>query len=144
LAKTKYKFDTTEERSKLMSKIRGTNTAPEILLRKELWKLGFRYRLHATQLKGKPDIVLHKYKTVIFIDGDFWHGYNWAEKRTTIKANRQYWINKIERNMERDKENNVWLLSQGYHVMRFWEHQVKKNLTGCVKKIVTQIIKTNY
>jgi DNA mismatch endonuclease (patch repair protein) len=142
--KPKYEFNTTEERSKLMSKIRGTNTKPEILLRKELWKLGFRYRLHVSHLKGKPDIVLNKYKTVIFIDGDFWHGYNWPEKKTKIKANRPYWINKIERNMERDKENNLWLSSHGYHVLRFWEHQVQKNLTGCIKKIVTQIIKTNY
>lgn len=122
-----------------MKKIRSTNTTPELLLRKELWRLGYRYRLNVAKLKGKPDIVFNKYKVVIFVDGEFWHGYNWLEKKPKIKANRKYWIKKIERNMERDLENTSHLVSNGYVVLRFWEHEIKKDLAGCIKKITVQL-----
>ncbi len=122
-----------------MSKIRGINTQPEIALRKQLWKLGFRYRLNVSTLKGKPDIVFKKYKVVVFVDGEFWHGYKWSEKKPRIKANRKYWIKKIEGNIERDLENTNSLLSDGWVVIRFWEHEIKKNLLGCVGKIVSAL-----
>ena len=122
-----------------MKRIRSTNTTPELLLRKELWRLGYRYRLNVAKLKGKPDIVFNKYKLVIFVDGEFWHGYNWPEKKTKIKANRKYWIKKIERNMERDLENTRYLVVNGYVVLRFWEHEIKKDLAGCIKKITVQL-----
>jgi len=122
-----------------MKRIRSTNTTPELLLRKELWRLGYRYRLNVAKLKGKPDIVFNKYKLVIFVDGEFWHGYNWPEKKPKIKANRKYWIKKIERNMERDLENASHLVSNGYVVLRFWEHEIKKDLAGCIKKITVQL-----
>ena len=118
-----------------MKRIRSTNTTPELLLRKELWRLGYRYRLNVAKLKGKPDLVFNKYKLIIFVDGEFWHGYNWLEKKPKIKANRKYWIKKIERNMERDLENTNHLISKGYVVLRFWEHEIKKDLAGCIKKI---------
>jgi DNA mismatch endonuclease, patch repair protein len=70
----KFEFKTTKERSELMSKIRGVNIKPELELRKAIWKLGFRYRLNVSKLKGKPDIVFNKYKVVVFVDGEFWHG----------------------------------------------------------------------
>ncbi len=124
-----------------MKKIRSTNTTPELLLRKELWKLGYRYRLNVAKLKGKPDLVFNKYKVVVFVDGEFWHGYKWLEKKPKIKANRKYWIKKIERNMERDLENTNYLMSNGYVVLRFWEHEIKKDLAGCVNKIGDQITK---
>lgn len=136
-----FKFNTTRSRSDLMKKIRSSNTIPELSLRKELWKLGYRYRLNVSKLKGKPDIVFNKFKVVVFVDGEFWHGFEWRKKKPKIKANREYWIKKIERNIERDKENNKHLLSMGYVVLRFWEHEIKNNLAKCVNKIVAQIIK---
>ena len=134
--KSKYGFETTIARSLLMSKIRGINTAPEILLRKELWKLGYRYRLNVLNLPGKPDIVFERKKLIVFIDGEFWHGYKWQEKKLKIKANREYWIKKIERNMERDKANTDKLISMGYVVLRFWEHEIKKQRLDCINKII--------
>jgi DNA mismatch endonuclease (patch repair protein) len=73
-----------------MKKIRSNNTGPELVIRKLLWENGYRYRLNAKKLPGKPDIVLNKYKTIIFVDGEFWHGFNWEQKRNKIKANREY------------------------------------------------------
>ena len=124
-----------------MGKIRGVNTKPELALRKALWKLGFRYRLNVSKLKGKPDIVFNKYKVVVFVDGAFWHGYNWSEKKHKINANRKYWIKKIERNIERDLETTNYLFSTGYVVLRFWEHEIKKDLLGCVEKITAELRK---
>lgn len=137
--KTKYGFKTTEERSQLMSKIRSENTTPEIKLKKLLWNLGIRYRLNDKSLPGKPDIVIRKYKLVIFVDGEFWHGYNWQEKRKKIKSNRDYWIPKIEKNMVRDSNNTEKLEYLGFTVFRFWEHEIKKNVGTCVQKIIQHI-----
>lgn len=128
-------FYTTPERSMLMAKIKAKNTKPEIQFRKALWKLGYRYRKHVKNIPGKPDIVMRKYKIVIFVDGEFWHGYNWEEKKTKIKSNRGFWIPKIERNMERDLENNLKIEALGYKVFRFWEHSIKKDILGCVNKV---------
>ncbi|WDF45998.1 very short patch repair endonuclease [Chryseobacterium sp. KACC 21268] len=131
----KYIFNTTLERSKLMSKIKGKDTQPEIIFRKALWSEGLRYWLNVSKLPGKPDVVLRKYKVAIFIDGDFWHGYNWEEKKLRIKSNAEYWIKKIERNMERDLENTAALQEMGYTVFRFWEHNIKKDLTSCLFQV---------
>lgn len=125
-----------------MSKIHAVNTKPEFLLRRELWKLGFRYRLNVKNLKGKPDVVFNKHKVIVFIDGEFWHGYKWSEKKLKIKANRKYWISKIEGNMKRDIENTEYLMSLGYSVFRFWEHEIKKDLSSCVD-IVTEELRKN-
>ncbi len=132
-------FSTTEERSKLMSKIKGSETKPEIKLRKALWAIGIRYRVNVKELPGKPDIVIRKYKLVIFVDGEFWHGYNWKNKKRKIKANRDFWIPKIERNMQRDKENVRDLENAGFTVLRFWEHQIKKDLDDCVETILARL-----
>lgn len=136
-----FVFDTTPERSSLMKKIKSNNTKPEIKLRKALWAAGIRYRLNVTKLPGKPDIVIQKHKLIIFIDGEFWHGYKWEEKKQKIKANREYWIKKIERNMQRDIENTQLLQDLGYIVIRFWEHEIKKDISSCINKIETFIIK---
>jgi len=130
-----YIFNTTPERSKLMSKIKCKDTQPEILLRKALWAAGLRYRLNVAKLPGKPDIVFRKHKVAVFVDGDFWHGYKWEEKKPRIKSNADYWIKKIERNMQRDNENNAALQGLGYTVLRFWEHQVKKDLQSCLSLV---------
>ena len=128
-------FYTTEKRSKAMSKIRGKNTKSEILLRKEIWHAGYRYRINYNKLPGKPDVVLFKYKLAIFVDGEFWHGQNWEEKKEKIKSNRGFWIPKIERNIQRDKENNILLSNMGFKVMRFWEQDIKTDLEGCLRQI---------
>jgi DNA mismatch endonuclease (patch repair protein) len=101
-------------------------------MRKALWHLGYRYRKNVKKIPGKPDIVFAKYKLAIFIDGEFWHGYNWSEKRSKIKSNRNFWIPKIERNIQRDRQVNEQLENAGWSVIRFWETQVKKDLEFCV------------
>jgi DNA mismatch endonuclease (patch repair protein) len=132
-------FETTSARSELMKKICGKNTKPEMALRKALYSLGIRYRINFKKLKGSPDIVLGKYKVVIFVDGEFWHGYEWEAKKKRIKSNRAFWIPKIERNMQRDAETNEQLKSEGYNVLRFWEHEVSQNLNKCVEIIMDLI-----
>ncbi|RYD91432.1 MAG: very short patch repair endonuclease [Sphingobacteriales bacterium] len=128
----KYVFETTPERSKRMSNIKSKNTQPELILRKALWNAGIRYRLNVSNLPGKPDIVIRKKNLAIFIDGEFWHGYKWEEKKVKIKANRDYWIPKIEKNIARDIQNNVDLEAKGFKVLRFWEQEIKKDLLGCL------------
>jgi DNA mismatch endonuclease (patch repair protein) len=132
---SKYKFETTPERSLRMSNIRSTNTRYEIVLRKALWATGIRYRLNVKTLPGKPDIVIGKHKLVIFVDGEFWHGFNWEEKKLRIKANKNYWVPKIERNMQRDLENMAALEALGYTVLRFWEQDIRKDLNTCISKV---------
>ncbi len=129
-------FYTTKKRSKIMSKIRGKNTKPELIFRKALWTKGVRYRINNKTLPGKPDISIIKYKLAIFIDGEFWHGYNWNERKETIQSNRKFWIPKIERNMQRDIEVNQQLTDLGYTIFRFWEHEIKKDLTKCVNDVL--------
>ncbi len=132
-------FYTTPLRSKIMSRIKGKNTKPEILLRKALWGQGIRYRKSPTNLPGKPDIVIRKYHLVIFVDGEFWHGYDWENKKHTIKSNRGFWIPKIERNMLRDKQHTELLQKMGFIVLRFWQKEVEKELGNCVLEILKRI-----
>ncbi len=134
-------FYTTKKLSEHMSKIRSTNTKPEKILGKKLWGLGLRYRKHVKKLPGKPDFVFNKYNVVIFIDGDFWHGYNWKKKKDIIKKNRDYWIPKIEKNIQRDKEQTELLIKMGYKVLRFWEHDVKMDFDACIQKILKELEK---
>lgn len=136
-------FYTTPERSKIMGKIRGKNTKPELAFRKALWKAGYRYRIDYKKLIGKPDILLKKYRTAIFIDGEYWHGHNWEERRSKIKTNREFWIPKIERNIQRDQEVNMELQRLGYTVFRFWESQIKKELDVCLDKVIAHLRSQN-
>ncbi|WP_299398455.1 very short patch repair endonuclease [uncultured Gelidibacter sp.] len=132
-------FYTTKKRSKIMSRIRGKNTKPEILLRKALWSKNIRYRIDSKQLPGKPDIAIKKYKLAIFIDSEFWHGYNWDERKDSIKSNRKFWIPKIERNMQRDRQVNQELVEMGYTVFRFWSKEILNDLDRCVNDILVFI-----
>ncbi len=132
-------FYTTPERSKTMGKIRGKNTKPELAFRKALYAAGYRYRVDYKKLIGRPDIVLKKYETIIFIDGEYWHGHNWEEKKPKIKTNREFWIAKIERNMQRDREVNIELGRLGYRVFRFWETEIKKNLQKCLNEVLIHL-----
>ncbi len=132
-------FYTTKKRSKIMSRIRGKNTKPELLFRKALWAKGVRYRVNSKKLPGKPDVSIQKYKLAIFIDGEFWHGYNWQERKSKLKSNRGFWIPKIERNMQRDSEVNLELKNLGYTVFRFWEREIKKELNKCINDVMIYI-----
>ena len=129
-------FYTTPQRSFNMSQIKGNNTKPEKLLKKALWHAGIRYKRNNQKLPGKPDISLIKYKLVIFVDGSFWHGHDWENRQSTIKSNRDFWIPKIERNMQRDREINRYYQSKGWTVLRFWDFEVKQELGSCVKRVV--------
>ncbi|KPM31029.1 DNA mismatch endonuclease Vsr [Croceitalea dokdonensis DOKDO 023] len=132
-------FYTTPQRSKIMASIKGKNTKPELAFRKALWAAGYRYRIDYKKLIGKPDIVLKKYRTAIFIDGEFWHGHNWETRKQKIKTNRDFWIPKIERNIQRDQEVNTSLRELGYTVFRFWEKQINKNLEECLNSVITHL-----
>lgn len=113
-------------RSKNMSHIRSTDTKPEIVVRKYLFSKGFRYRKNVKSMPGCPDIVLPKYKTVIFVNGCFWHKHD-CPRFVWPSSNQEYWYTKITRNVERDKVNYALLESEGWTVLTIWECQLKKN-----------------
>lgn len=130
---------TTPQRSYIMSRVRSRDTRPEMMLRRALWIRNIRYRLHDRGLPGKPDIVIKKYKLAIFVDGEFWHGYQWENVRDRLGANREFWIAKIERNMARDRHNNKTLNAMGYTVIRFWSADIRKHLQKCVNLVMLYI-----
>ena len=130
---------TPEERSRNMAKIKSENTKPENIVRKYLFKNGFRYRKNDKRYPGKPDIVLPKYHTVIFVNGCFWHMHNCSRGRIPL-SNQSYWVPKMKRNIERDKNNIMNLESIGWKVIVIWECELKKNvredrLERLIKKI---------
>lgn len=128
-------FYTSPKRSYNMSKIRNRNSKPELILRRALWARNVRFRLHDKSLPGTPDIVIKKYKLAIFVDGEFWHGFDWQTNRERIKSNRLFWIPKIERNMQKDIRVNNALRDMDYVVFRFWTQDILKNLP----KILNQV-----
>jgi DNA mismatch endonuclease, patch repair protein len=117
-----------QKRSQVMASIRSTETQPEISVRKLLFSKGFRYRKNSGSLPGKPDIVLPKYKTVIFVHGCFWHGHKNCKYSVTPKSNRRFWTNKIEGTIERDKRKKRELKKLGWNVLTIWECEIKKLL----------------
>ena len=114
-----------EQRHRCMSAIKGKNTKPELLVRKFLFSRGFRYRLNHPRLPGHPDIVLRNYRTVIFVNGCFWHGHQGCKYFVLPKSNVEFWQNKIERNRLRDVEEQRQLASMGWHCITVWECQLK-------------------
>lgn len=126
---------TPEQRKKNMRAIRSKDTTIELALREALWQRGIRYRKNYKGLIGKPDIVITKYRIAVFCDSDFWHGYDWENRKSRIKSNQNYWIPKIERNMKRDREVTAALVEQGWIVLRFWEQTIRKELEECVDDI---------
>ncbi len=116
-----------EVRSYNMSRIRAKDTKPEIIVRKYLHSRGFRYRLHTKYLPGKPDIVLLKYKTVIFVHGCFWHGHKGCKYFVMPKSRQDYWVPKIQSNIKKDKLHRKELKKLGWNVLTFWECQLRKN-----------------
>lgn len=118
-----------------MQAVKNKNTKIEVMLRKELWSRGLRYQKNSSKVFGKPDIVFIGKKVAVFCDSEFWHGYDWEHKQSEIKSKRDFWIPKIERNIQRDIEVTNKLQSEGWIVLRFWGNEIKKNLTECADKI---------
>ena len=117
---------TKEQRSRNMAAIKGKDTKPELIVRKYLFSRGLRFRVQVRKLPGNPDIVLPRYKTVIFVDGCFWHGHEGCKYYRLPKSNIEFWKEKIDRNIARDIRNEEELKSLGWHVIRVWECDIKK------------------
>ena len=122
---------TKEQISYNMQQVKNKDSKIEVLLRKELWSRGIRYRKNVNRIYGKPDIVFIGKKVAVFCDSEFWHGYNWEERKKDFKSHQEFWIPKIERNMERDAEVTAKLESEGWTVIRFWGNEIKKNTAQC-------------
>ena len=128
-----------KKRSEIMSKIRSKNTKIEILIFRELRKRKIYFQKHYKRAIGNPDIALPRKKKAIFIDGDFWHGYQFSKFKKRLP--RKYWLAKIEKNIKRDKINRAKLRKDGWDVLRIWEHEVQKNLNEVIYKIIKFIHK---
>ena len=129
-------------RSYNMSQIKGKNTKPEMLVRRFLFANGFRYRLHDPKLPGKPDIVLPKYKTVIFVNGCFWHGHEGCKYFVVPKTKTEWWLNKIFRTRQLDLENTVKLKGDGWNVITIFECELKKiNIDSTLNDLIKNIKK---
>ena len=128
---------TTSQRRKNMQNIRSKDTSIELILRKELWQRGYRYRKNYKDLPGTPDIAITKYKIAIFCDSEFFHGKDWDRLELRLKSgnNSDYWIKKIARNIERDDEVDKALFSKNWTVLRFWGRDIKKHTDECIKVI---------
>lgn len=116
---------TSEQRSRCMAAIKGKDTKPELIVRKYLFSRGLRFRLYVKSLPGKPDIVLPKYKTVIFVNGCFWHGHEGCRYYRLPKTNVEFWQEKISRNIERDLRTEAEFAALGWRVIRVWECEIK-------------------
>ena len=130
---------TAEQISYNMRMVKNKDSDIEQLLRKELWKRGIRYRKNVRKIFGNPDIVFIGLKIAVFCDSEFWHGYDWENRKKDFKSNQEFWIPKIERNMERDKEVNEKLISDGWKVIRFWGKEIKKETSRCADVIENAI-----
>lgn len=137
---------TKEQRHRNMSNIKNKDTSIEIILRKALWEKGYRYRKNYSELPGKPDIVLTKYKIVIFCDSEFFHGKDWYDLKEQLQRgqNADFWINKILRNRERDEEINKQLMFLGWTVIRFWGKDIKNDVEQCIKVVEECIFDINF
>lgn len=130
---------TPEQRKKNMQRIRSKDTSIEIRLRKAVWHEGIRYRKNYNKLPGKPDIAITKYRIAIFCDSTFFHGRDF-ETRKKPSTNREYWDAKIQRNIERDRENDRIIRAMGWTVLRFWDTEINKNLEGCLQTIKEAVL----
>lgn len=133
-------YDSTPETRKRMSKVKLKGGKAETLLAKALWHHGYRYRKNDKRLPGSPDIAILRHRIAIFVDGEFWHGQNWEERKKKLKSNREYWIEKIEENMARDIRNDRLLTQEGWTPVHFWEKEVIKKLPECVAEIEDVIL----
>lgn len=126
-----------EASSRVKRSNRARNTTPELLLRRELWRLGLRYRTNDRELPGRPDVVFSTAKVVVFCDGDFWHGRDWEARRAKLERgwNAEYWLAKIGQNIERDRNNTALLELAGWCVIRLWETDIKRDSPAIAKRV---------
>ena len=137
---------TKEQRHKNMENIRTKDTSIELKLRKELWRRGYRYRKNYTELPGKPDIVLTKYKIAIFCDSEFFHGKDWEVLKPQLEKgkNADFWIEKISKNQQHDDDINKQLQFLGWTVIRFWGKDIMKKTDECIQVIEENIFEQKY
>ncbi len=128
-------FDTNAATSKRMANVKLKGGEAESRLAKALWSKGYRYRKNYRRLPGSPDIAILKHNIAIFVDGEFWHGYNWANKKEKIGRNKLYWAEKIEENIARDRRNDVELKTMGWIPIHFWSKEVLNDAQGCANDI---------
>lgn len=133
---------TTEQRRKNMQAVKNKDSQIELMLRKELWGRGLRYRKNYGKVFGRPDIAFVGKKIAVFCDSEFWHGYDWENRKNDFKSHQDFWIPKIERNIQRDIEVNEKLQSEGWIVLRFWGKDIKKHLQNCAD-IIEGTVKRN-
>jgi DNA mismatch endonuclease (patch repair protein) len=132
----------------MMASVRSKNSRAEMFLRRELHRRGLRYRLHRSDLVGKPDIVFPRQRLVVFVDGDFWHGHAWVERGLSsleemFPNNTEFWVSKIRRNEARDEEVTSRLRSEGWKVIRIWESEILRSPEGCADEVVAALAKSN-
>ena len=130
---------TKEQRRKNMQAVKNKGSKIETVLGKGIWATGLRYRKNDKSVFGKPDFTFKKYKVAVFCDSEFWHGKDWPERKHDIKSNQTFWHAKLERNIQRDKEVNERLLTEGWKVLRFWGKEIKENLRNCTDKVIAAI-----
>ena len=130
---------TPEQRHKNMTAVKSKGTKIEVLLQKELWHRGLRYRKNVKNIYGKPDIAFIGKKIAVFCDSEFFHGFDWEIRSKEIKSNREFWIPKIEKNIQRDKDVTDKLKKDGWIVLRFWGNEIKNDVSGCADKIESVI-----
>ena len=126
---------TPEQRRKNMQAVKCKDSEIELLLRKAIREAGLRYRKNVKSVEGKPDIAFIGKKIAVFCDSEFWHGHDWQNRKADFKSNRDFWIAKIERNMERDREVNEALHEAGWIVIRFWGKQIKADAQKCAEEV---------
>ena len=126
------KLSTTPEISRRMANVHLKAGKAETAIAKELWKRGIRYRKNYKQLSGSPDISILRHYVAVLVDGEFWHGKDWEHRKSQLKANREYWIEKIEENIARDLRNDTLLKEMGWTPIHFWEREVNRELTNFV------------
>ena len=136
-------FDTlrpaSERASKAKQQCTSKGTKPEVLLRRKLWGMGYRYRLHARDLPGKPDLVFRRQRVAVFVDGDFWHGRDWEHRRQRLASghNAAYWHSKIAYNIERDAKHTAELQRTGWRVLRLWETDIRKSPDDAARRVIS-------
>ena len=137
-------YDSTPETRRRMSKVKLKNGTAEQILAKKLWHMGYRYRKNDKRLPGSPDIAISRHSIAIFVDGEFWHGKDWETRKPRLKRNREYWIEKIEENLARDKRVDDQLRAMDWTPIHFWSKDALKDTDSCISDIISFIIENKH